>query len=138
MVPEVNVDAATPRLVVAVATPQISAASVDDLKVCLAADDVDFDVVSISEPNDVKQVVPDVTQLVLAKLREHRVDPGEVCFDTTGGNVPISLAMLRAAALYGSNCCYVSSRLNGDGRAPHTQLARSFDPTVLFGAPSDP
>ncbi len=135
MVPEVNVDAATPRLVVAVATPQIPAASVDDLKANLAADDVDFDVVSISEPGDVKQVVPEVTQRILAKLREHDVGPGDVCFDTTGGNVPVSLAMLRAAALYGSDCCYVSSRLDGDGRAPHSQVPRSFDPAGLFGAP---
>ena len=134
MVPEVNVDAASPRLVVAVATPQIPAASVDELKANLAVDDVDFDVVSISEPDDVKQVVPEVTQRVLATLREHDVDPGDVCFDTTGGNVPVSLAMLRAAALYGSDCCYVSSRLDRDGRAPRSQLPRSFDPAALFGA----
>ncbi|MDQ3151626.1 MAG: hypothetical protein M3R63_07895 [Actinomycetota bacterium] len=133
-VPEVNVDAAAPRLVVAVATPQIHAVSLDELKVSLAADDVDFDVVSVSEPDDVKEVVPEVTQRVLAKLREHDVDPADVCFDTTGGNVPVSLAMLRAAALYGSDCCYVSSRQDRDGRAPRTQLPRSFDPAALFGA----
>lgn len=134
-VPEVNVDTARPRLVVAVATPQILAASVDELKVSLAQDDVDCEVVSISEPNDVKQVVPNVTQQVLAKLRERNIEPGDVCFDTTGGNVPMSLAMLRAAALYGSDCCYVSSQMNRDGRTPRTQWPRSFDPTDLFGSP---
>ncbi|MGH8918124.1 MAG: hypothetical protein ACRD0H_07275, partial [Actinomycetes bacterium] len=134
-VPEVNVDAARPRLVIAVATPQVPAASVDELRAGLAADGVDFDVVSISDPGDVKQVVPEVPQLVLAKLREHEVDPGKVCFDTTGGNIPVSLAMLRAAALYGSDCCYVSSRMDRDGRAPRTQSPRSFDPAALFGAP---
>lgn len=134
MVPEVNVDAASPRLVVAVATPQIPGSSLDELKAGLTTDGVAFDVVSISEPDDVKQVVPEVTQRVLTKLREQQVDPGDVCFDTTGGNVPVSLAMLRAAAIYGSDCCYVSSRLGRDGRTPRTQFPRSFDPAVLFGA----
>jgi len=132
-VPEVNVDAAAPRLVIAVASPQITHESRSELRTGLAADDVKLDVVDISEPDDVKKVVPDVTQKVLAKLREHQIDPGDVCFDTTGGNVPISLAMLRAAAVYGSDCCYVSSRLDRDGRAPYSQLARSFDPVALFG-----
>lgn len=136
-VPEVIVDNARPRLVVAVATPQILPASVDELKISLAKDDVDFEVVSISEPNDVKQVVPDVTQRVLSKLRERNIEPGDVCFDTTGGNVPMSLAMLRAAALYGSDCCYVSSQMDRDGRTPRTQWPQSFDPTDLFGHPDD-
>lgn len=135
LVPEVNVDAATPRLLVAVATPQITAESLDKLRTGLATNGVDFDLITVSEPNDVKKVVPEVTQRVLARLREHQVDPADVCFDTTGGNVPMSLAMLRAATLYGSHCCYVSSRLNRDHRAPHSQISRSFNPAELFGAP---
>ena len=133
-VPEVNVDAATPRLVVTVVTPQVSDARLGELRAGLAVDEVKLDVVHISEPNNVKQVVPNLTHQVLAKLREHQVEAADVCFDTTGGNVPMSLAMLRAAALYGSSCCYVSSEMGRDGRTPHTQVSRSFDPAALFGA----
>jgi hypothetical protein len=90
------------------AVPQISAESVDKLRASLAEDDVHLDVVSISEPDDVKQVVREVAQRVLAKPREHKIDPDEVCFDT---------------------------RIPDGDRIVRIQLPRSFDPTALFGAP---
>ncbi len=131
-VPEVNVDAATPNLVVAVATPPLLG-KLDALRAGLAGDDIEFAHVSISDPDDVRQVVPEATRRTLDLLREHEIAPADVCFDTTGGNVPMSLAMLRAAALYGSDCCYVSSQQHQGGRAARSQVSRSFEPNVLLG-----
>ncbi len=131
-VPEANVIAATPGLVVAVASPPLLG-QLDGLRAGLAADGIGFAHVSISDPNDVREVVPEVTQRVLTLLREHEIKPDDVCFDTTGGNVPISLAMLRAAALHGSDCCYVSSRQDKHGREARSQVSRSFDPVELVG-----
>jgi hypothetical protein len=134
MIPEVNVDAAKPKLVVAVATPQIPLDKLEALRTGLKEDGINFTHVSISDPDDVREVVPEVVQKVLALLREREVAPHDVCFDTTGGNVPMSLAMLRAAGLYGSECCYVSSQQDQYGRAPRFQVSRSFEPNALLGA----
>lgn len=131
--PEVNVDAAKPTLVVAVATPQISLERLEALRTGLKEDGIEFAHVSISDPDDARKVVPEMTQRVLALLREHKIEASNVCFDTTGGNVPMSLAMLRAAALYGSECCCVSSQQDQYGRAPRSQVSRSFEPSSLLG-----
>jgi hypothetical protein len=136
-VPEVTVDAARPELLVAIVTPEVEreGKNQNQLREGLRASRVELEIVRISNAKDVKKVVNETINKVLATLQQRQVKPDRVCFDITGGTKPMSLAMLRAAALYGSDCCYVSSEVDRDGRLPHTQCARSFDPVTLFGTP---
>lgn len=134
-VPEVTVDAARPRLVIAVVSREYQTDKQQQMRRGLAADDVEVEIVEISNVNEVDQAVREASQKVLALLRERKVKPEQVCFDTTGGTVPMSFAMLRAAALYGSDCCYVSSKYIQGERQPYTQCARSFNPVELVPAP---
>jgi hypothetical protein len=132
---EVIVDTARPTLVVAVATDAVSADLLDNVRAGLRADRIGFDVVLLDDPTDVEVTVPEGAGKVLDLLHRRQVGPSDVCFDTTGGNVPMSLAMLHAAARYGADCCYVSSLQEYGQRLPRTQKATTFAPTVLAAGP---
>jgi hypothetical protein len=128
---EVIVDRATPRLVVAMTTDAVSDDRLDAVRAGLRACGIRFDTIPLDDPTDVEKAVPEGSAAVIEALRRHQVDPADVCFDTTGGNVPMSLAMLHAAARYGSDCCYVSSQQEQGQRLPKTQKVTTFAPMIL-------
>jgi hypothetical protein len=128
---EVIVDKAQPALVIAMTTDAVSDDQIDSVRAGLRAYGIQFDTVSLADPTDVEKAVPEGSASVIEALRRHRVDPSDVCFDTTGGNVPMSLAMLHAAARYGADCCYVSSKQEQGERLPKTQKVTTFAPAVL-------
>lgn len=133
--PEVVARRAQPALVIGVATRAISHEQIDDTRAGLRADGIDFETVTLTEPYDAAVTVPETAMLVLELLRNRKVAPSAVCFDTTGGTVPMSLAMLHAASRYGSDCCYVSSGSRDGVRLPNTQVVTSFDPAALAAGP---
>jgi hypothetical protein len=128
---EVIVDEARPELVVAMTTDAVPDDQLDEVRAGLRARGIRFDTVRLDDPSDVEKAVPEGSAAVIEVLRRHQVKPSDVCFDTTGGNVPMSLAMLHAAATYGSECCYVSSKQEQGQRLPKTQKVTTFAPAVL-------
>jgi hypothetical protein len=128
---EVIVDRAKPALVVAMTTDAVSDENLDEVRTGLRARGIKFETVLLDDPTDVEKAVPEGSAAVIEALRRHQVNPSDVCFDTTGGNVPMSLAMLHAAARYGSDCCYVSSKQEQGERLPKTQKVTTFAPAVL-------
>lgn len=128
---EVIVDKAKPALVVAMTTDAVSDGELDAVRAGLRAYGIQFDTVSLDDPTDVEKAVPEGSANVIEALRRHQVDPSDVCFDVTGGNVPMSLAMLHAAAHYGADCCYVSSKQEQGERLPKTQKVTTFVPAAL-------
>lgn len=132
---EVIVDNARPALVVAMVTDAISDDQLDAVRTGLRAYGIQLDTVSLADPTDVEKAVPEGSAGVIEALRRHQVDSSDVCFDTTGGNVPMSLAMLHAAARYGADCCYVSSKQEQGERLPKTQKVTTFAPAVLAAGP---
>jgi hypothetical protein len=88
--------------------------------------------VQLSEVSDPKSTIPEVGRTVPAKLAE--LDPADrtVYVDITGGNVVMSLAMLRLGAVLGAECIYLASEYKNGEPVPGTQVGRAFDPAALF------
>jgi len=133
--PEVIIGQARPTLVVGVATKAVSADQIDSVRAGLHVEGIELEIVRLADPDDAEVTVPEATKVVLDLLQRRNVNPSDVCFDTTGGTVPMSLAMLHAAARYGSDCCYVSSGSRDGVRLPNTQKVSSFDPAALAAGP---
>ena len=127
---EVIVDKAKAALVIAVTTDAVSDDQLDAVRTGLRADGIEFDTVKLDDPTDAEKAVPEGSGKALDALAHHKVDPPDVCFDTTGGTVPMSLAMLHAATRYGADCCYVSSKQEQGERLPKTQKVTTFSPAA--------
>jgi hypothetical protein len=112
-------------------TDAVSDDQLDAVRAGLRAYGIKFDTVPLDDPTDVEKAVPEGSTNVIEALRRYQVDPSDVCFDITGGNVPMSLAMLHAAARYGADCCYVSSKQEQGERLSKTQKVTTFAPAVL-------
>ncbi len=135
-IPDWLVDTVAPTLVIAVATPQIESAMIDEMRTNLASDDVEFDHVVLSDGRDPAIVVPEAEDQVLAKLKSRNLLTTSCAVDVTGSTVPMSIAMLRVASLLGATCTYVASRRYEDNSPVlGSQVGKSFDPRALLAAP---
>jgi hypothetical protein len=123
-------DGISPKTVLCVVTSR-TAALVDDLTVELAADGIDLRVVSVDNAANPVTAIEECDG-VLEQLRLLEVARDRVVVDVTGGNVPLTLAMMRVSALVGARCVYVSSEVDSDGRrVPYTQRGHAFEPRAL-------
>jgi len=126
------VDAAAPGLVLGVASPQISGELLADLHSQLARDGIEFEHVTLRDVGNPETAVADAERLVIGELEARGLLTASCYVDTTGGNVVMSIAMLRVAALLGVQCTYVSSRYENNQPVPGTQIGNGFDPRNLL------
>lgn len=126
------VDTSRPTLVVLVPSPE-SADRVVDLRVELLADGVaDVRVVELPDVGDPGATVPDAERLLVPLLLDDGRTGAQCYVDTTGGTVPMSLAMLRVGAAVGAECTYVVSEFKDDKPVPGSQRGVAFLPPDLF------
>jgi hypothetical protein len=127
------VDSSRPAHVIGVATPQVNDL-LPGIRMGLAADGVRFDSVEIRDAGDPDTAVADAQSLVISMVQSRSLT-GRTCYvDTTGGSVPMSLAMLRVGSLLGAECTYVSSEYKDRALVPGSQKGRAFDPVALLTA----
>lgn len=127
------VDSSRPQLVIAVGSPQVA----DRMAVMgaqLAADGVDFESVVLRDAYDPEIAVPDAERLVVGVMAAGGLLDRPCYVDTTGGTVPMSIAMLRVGALLGARCTYVSSTYDGREVVPGSQRGRAFKVSALLAS----
>ncbi|MFD7656632.1 hypothetical protein ACFV4N_21895 [Actinosynnema sp. NPDC059797] len=133
-VPEYLCDHVRPTTVVAVLNPK-TADRAHKLETELAADGITLVTVHLDDVHDPTATVAG-TDKIIQRLRDLGAPPDRVLVDVTGGNVPLTLAMLRTAAVHGARCVYVATQPGPDGTPrPHTQQGHTFDPATLTTNP---
>ena len=128
------VDSCQPQHVVAVGTSDVRA-RLDEIREGLREDGITVDEVVLTDPKNPDVAVREAQHLVVACLAARSLI-GRSCYvDTTGGLVPMSIAMLRLGALLGVECTYVASEFADKKIVPGTQSAHAFYPAALFATP---
>lgn len=134
-IPEWLIDTCEPQFVVAVASPETPDAD-ERIGRGLAEKGIGFACVQLTDVVDPKRAVPEAARRIPEKLADLGLDGQHTYVDTTGGNVVMSLAMLRVGAMLGAECTYLSSRYEKGRLVPGTQVGRAFDPVALFAPPA--
>lgn len=138
-IPEWVIDATEPKKVFLVATPEVRArVDLREIHESLRADGIDAVIVAIDGGKEPGRVVGECIEklvpIVQAALRRD-----ERCYiDTTGGTVPLSMAMLRLAAEIEHECIYVSANFDPTSRTVinGSQKGHRFYPNAITKAPA--
>ena len=125
------IDTCRPNVVILVGTAQV-AAQVAAIRAGLAEDPPACFVVELSDGTDPKKAVREAQNLVIALMEAESLLGRSTYVDTTGGSVPMSIAMLRLGALLGTQCTYIASDFKDKQIVPGTQRGRAFLPAELF------
>jgi hypothetical protein len=135
-VAELLVEAVRPALVVLVCSDAVDSADIDTTRTEMAADGLrEVEVFRVGNGNDAEAVLADLDRRIADYCAAgNRWDGADLAVDVTGGTVPISLALLRVAALAGAVCVYVAKEQRGREIVAGTQRARQFDPRTFAGA----
>ena len=131
-IPEWLVDHCRPDTVVVVSSPQIGDVE-EKLGRGLAADGIRFASVQLPDVSDPKTAIPEAERRISDALAALHLTERRTYVDTTGGNVIMSLAMLRVGVVLGAECTYLASEYRGGEPVPGTQVGRAFAPAALFG-----
>lgn len=126
------VDTCRPGVVIAVVSPEVAPIATRT-RAALTADGVVCEVVELPDVADPTSAVPEAERLVSGLVTSRALGGRPTYVDTTGGNVVMSLAMLRVASVLGVECTYVASRHDGKRIVPGSQVGHAFDPVALFG-----
>lgn len=129
------IDTIEPRLVIGVASPDIPAAQLDDLRTQLGVDNITFDHLTLPDVLDADVAVRYAESQLLARCGQPELANWTRYVDITGGNVVMSIAMLRAAAALSADCVYVSARRENNQVVEGSQQGHSFDPRRLLATP---
>lgn len=130
-IPEWLVDTCRPEAVVIVSSPQVGDVEAK-LGRGLTAAGIAYACVELPDVVDAKDAIPEAERRVPDAVAKLDVAGRRTYVDTTGGNVIMSLAMLRVGAVLGAECTYLASEYRAGEPVPGTQVGRAFDPAALF------
>lgn len=126
------VGAVRPKRVVLVCSDAVDRAPVDEAATAMTTDGLEVEIFDVTNANDVETVLADLEHRIRGyRERGNPWDGATLSIDVTGGTVPISIALLRVAALAGAHCVYVAKEQRGRDIVPGSQHPRQFDPRLL-------
>jgi len=129
---ELLVQAVNPTRVILIRSDAVDPAMADAVVTALNDDGIETETFNISNANDVKTISDDLRRCIDDyRTRGNPWDGSTLSVDVTGGTVPMSLALLRVAALAAAPCVYVTKQQRGRDIVPRSQRAYQFDPRLL-------